>query len=95
MHDVVTSCPPQESCPFCDVKEGVFRSGENWTDSTDPCVRYHCNQGRVEEERLDTKCEKIEECLDGKAPFHVRGECCLQCRKCTAHLMKRCISSFP
>lgn len=60
----------------------MFRSGENWTDSTDPCVRYHCNQGRVEEERLETKCEKIEECVDGKAPFHVRGMCCLQCRKC-------------
>lgn len=72
----------QESCPFCDVKEGVFRSGENWTDSKDPCLSYLCDQGQVVEKRV--QCTKIEKCPDGNAPFHMAGECCLYCCKRTS-----------
>lgn len=72
----------QESCPFCDVKEGVFRSGENWTDSKDPCLSYLCDQGQVVERRV--QCTKIEKCSDGNAPFHMAGECCLSCCKGTS-----------
>ena len=82
----------QETCPYCDVEEGVFRSGENWTSSKEPCVSYLCDQGQAVEKRV--QCTKIEKCSDGNAPFHMAGECCLSCSQPQTTLVSRAIATL-
>lgn len=65
------------TCPYCDVKEGVFWSGENWTDSRKPCIQYHCDHGKVL--LLHKSCPESLPCPKGLSPFFIPGRCCKQC----------------
>ena len=61
------------------MKEGVFKSGQNWTDSQNPCLQYFCDHGKVVVSH--TRCPESVSCQDDQAPYFIPGICCMQCGK--------------